>query len=104
MCARVSWLAHDEHKYRRAATNKRKEKRGANAAPPPSPKGKKKRAHRDNQKRKSNQCCAHWIDFRSTPSCTISQSGDISRSFSTCAHVISTARSTSASVVKRPRP
>lgn len=50
------------------------------------------------------QCWDHWICERSTPSCTSSHSGLISRSLVTCCTVSSTARSTSASVVKRPMP
>lgn len=42
--------------------------------------------------------------LRSIPSCTISHSGDISRSLLTCDTVCAMAASTSASVVKRPRP
>ncbi len=41
------------------------------------------------------QCCAHWMDLMSTPSCTISHRGLISRSLFTCATVMATARSTS---------
>ena len=44
------------------------------------------------------------MDFKSTPSWTISHSGDISRSFATCSTVSATARSTSSSVLNRPRP
>ena len=51
-----------------------------------------------------HQCWLHWMDLMSMPSCTISHSGLISRSFSTCATVSATARSTSSAVVKRPRP
>ena len=51
-----------------------------------------------------NQCWLHWIDFKSIPSCTISHSGDISRSFATCSTVSATARSTSSSVLNRPSP
>lgn len=52
----------------------------------------------------NTQCWLHWMLFRSMPSCTISHSGDISRSLLTCDTVCATAASTSASVVKRPRP
>ncbi len=41
------------------------------------------------------QCCAHCMDLMSTPSCTISHRGLISRSLFTCATVMATARSTS---------
>ena len=44
------------------------------------------------------------MDLRSTPSWTISHSGDISRSFSTCSAVSSIALSTSSIVVNRPNP
>lgn len=50
------------------------------------------------------QCWLHWMDLMSMPSWTISQRGLISRSFSTCATVSTTARSTSASVVNLPSP